>query len=94
MRYPHFIGTIHGFVNEFLATPWLRSKGNPVRLIDTDIALKRRFWKLAKNWRFAMDQRGLDRYALQYDKSDYSGENKGKLARDTPFCQAMEGCFT
>ena len=90
VRYPHFIGTIHGFVNEFLATPWLRSKGNPVRLIDTDIALKRRFWKLAKNWRFAMEQRGLDRYALQYDKSDYSGENKGKLARDTPLCHALE----
>ena len=90
VRYPHFIGTIHGFVNEFLTTPWLRSKGNPVRLIDTDIALKRRFWKLAKNWRFAMEQRGLDRYALQYDKSDYSGENKGKLARDTPLCHALE----
>lgn len=90
VRYPHFIGTIHGFVNEFLAAPWLRSKGNSVRLIDNEIALKRRFWKLADNWRFAMGQRGLDHYALQYDKSDYSGENKGKLARDTLLCQAME----
>lgn len=90
VRYPHFIGTIHGFVNEFLATPWLRSKGNPVRLIDTDIALKRRYGQLARNWKFAMDQRGLDRYALQYDKHDYSADNKGNLSRATPFCQAME----
>lgn len=35
--YPHFIGTIHGFVNEFLALPWLRSQGLSVRVIDDDI---------------------------------------------------------
>jgi len=35
MRYPHFVGTIHSFVNEFLATPWLRSQGYPIRVIDT-----------------------------------------------------------
>ena len=90
VRYPHFIGTIHGFVNEFLATPWLRSKGNPVRLIDTDIALKRRFGKLARNWRFAMDKKFLNMYALQYEKRDYSANNKGGLSRDTDFCRAME----
>lgn len=34
LAYPHFVGTIHGFVNEFLAMPWLRSLGLPVRVID------------------------------------------------------------
>jgi DNA helicase II / ATP-dependent DNA helicase PcrA len=34
LRYPHFIGTIHGFVNQFLALPWLHSKGCPVVVID------------------------------------------------------------
>ena len=34
LSYPHFIGTIHGFINEFLAMPWLRSLGIPVRYID------------------------------------------------------------
>jgi DNA helicase II / ATP-dependent DNA helicase PcrA len=34
LAYPHFIGTIHGFVNNFLAVPWLRSLGYPVRMID------------------------------------------------------------
>jgi hypothetical protein len=27
LSYPHFVGTIHGFTNEFLALPWLRSNG-------------------------------------------------------------------
>lgn len=90
LRYPHFIGTIHGFVNEHLALPWLRSKGNPIRLIDTSTALKRRHLKLEWKWRMAMEKRGLDVHALQYDKSDYSGANKGALSRDTDLCRAME----
>lgn len=36
LRYPHFVGTIHGFVNEFLALPLLRSEGHQVRLIDDE----------------------------------------------------------
>ncbi len=36
LAYPHFVGTIHGFVNEFLALPTLRSEGQAVRLIDDD----------------------------------------------------------
>lgn len=34
LSYPHYIGTIHGFVNEFLAIPWLRSLGYPITVID------------------------------------------------------------
>lgn len=90
IRYPHFIGTIHGFVNEYLAIPWLRSKGNPICLIDTSVALKRRHQKLEWKWRLAMEKRSLDNYALQYDQRDYSGRNKGALSRDTDFCRAME----
>jgi len=36
LTYPHFVGTIHGFVNEFLALPLLRSEGHHVRLIDDE----------------------------------------------------------
>jgi len=36
VAYPHFVGTIHGFVNEFLALPLLRAEGYHVRLIDND----------------------------------------------------------
>jgi DNA helicase-2/ATP-dependent DNA helicase PcrA len=90
VHYPHFVGTIHGFVNEHLALPWLRSKGIPIRLIDTLTALKRRHEKLDWKWRMAMEKRGLDVHALQYDKSDYSGAKKGALSRDTDLCRAME----
>ncbi len=48
LSYPHFVGTIHGFVNEFLALPWLRSKPYPIRVIDDDICLKRRWYKLPR----------------------------------------------
>jgi hypothetical protein len=42
LEYPHFIGTIHGFVNEFLALPWLRSLGLPLRSIDNQICEQHR----------------------------------------------------
>lgn len=46
LSYPHFIGTIHGFVNRFVALPWIRSKGWPISVVDTDIALNKRWSKL------------------------------------------------
>lgn len=36
LNYPHFVGTIHGFVNDYLALPLLRSEGHRVRFIDDD----------------------------------------------------------
>ena len=37
LAYPHFVGTIQSFVNEFLALPLLRSVGHHVRLIDDEL---------------------------------------------------------
>ena len=37
LSYPHFIDTIHGFVNRFLALPWLLSNGYPSPTIDDDV---------------------------------------------------------
>ncbi len=34
LSYPHFIGTIHAFVNQFFAMPMLRSTGQKVDVID------------------------------------------------------------
>ncbi len=42
LSYPHFVGTIHGFVNEFLSMPWLRSLGYPVRVIENDLCERHR----------------------------------------------------
>lgn len=35
---PHFVGTIHTFLNRFLATPYLLSQGIIPRVVDDDIA--------------------------------------------------------
>lgn len=89
LRYPHFVGTIHSFVNEYLAVPWLRSKGNPIKAIDTQIALRQRMGSLGWNWKSAMANRNLSEFALMYDAADYSGRNKGNLSSTTPLSQAM-----
>ncbi|WP_200625891.1 UvrD-helicase domain-containing protein [Pseudomonas sp. LAM2023] len=36
LRYPHFIDTIHGFVMRFLASPWLRSNGHALVMVDDE----------------------------------------------------------
>lgn len=40
LRYPHYIDTIHGFVNRFLAAPWLQSNGYHAVAIDNDVVAR------------------------------------------------------
>lgn len=40
LGYPHFIDTIHGFVNRFLANPWLLSSGHRVAAIDNHLTIR------------------------------------------------------
>lgn len=89
MRYPHFVGTIHSFVNEFLATPWLRSQGYPIRVVDTQIALSKRMGALPYKWRLAMEKRGLGLSALSYDATDFTSDKRGGLGVHTDTYQAM-----
>ena len=72
LSYPHFVGTIHGFVNEFLALPWLRSKPYPIRVIDDDICLQRRWHKLPRRTRFALENNGRDEQVLRMAATDFS----------------------
>jgi len=52
LGYPHFIDTIHGFVNRFLAIPWLLSAGYCVAAIDNDLTTRVRRRHLGeKNFR-------------------------------------------
>jgi superfamily I DNA/RNA helicase len=41
LSYPHYIGTIHAFVNKFLALPYMHSRGIPVETIDSEAFAKR-----------------------------------------------------
>src|SRR5262249_43058728 len=88
-RYPHFVGTIHSFVNEYLAIPWLRSKGINVRCIDTQIALGKRWAMLDGKTRWALQQNRLTPAALIYTQPDYRGGSKGKFGPHTPTYQAL-----
>lgn len=49
LGYPHFIGTIHGFVNQFLALPALRARGLPIDVIDDNVFATRALTKLKGN---------------------------------------------
>ena len=46
LSYPHFVGTIHHFMNEFVAMPHLRSEGRPVDMIDDELVLEWRWRRL------------------------------------------------
>lgn len=95
LSYPHFIGTIHGFVNEFLALPWLRSKGISVQIIDTEICLQRRWNALPKKIRSGLENKRNPRSLLRIkDPECLVGDipwSKGKtLGTATPTYQAIE----
>ncbi|MSM39454.1 MAG: AAA family ATPase [Geobacter sp.] len=48
--YPHFVGTIHAFVNQFLALPLLRSDGESVDIIDNEVFAARALSMLPRKY--------------------------------------------
>lgn len=50
LGYPHFVGTIHAFVNQFLALPLLRGDGEAVDVVDNDIFAARAMSLLQHKW--------------------------------------------
>jgi hypothetical protein len=46
LAYPHFVGTIHAFVNQFLAMPVLRAVNLPVEVIDDEVFATRALARL------------------------------------------------
>ncbi len=89
LSYPHYVGTIHGFVNEFLALPWLRSLGYPINTIETEICQKRRWKNLSYKARSALENR-FTQTILNIKSPDFSvGDipwgkkgSSGKLGKD------------
>lgn len=75
LRYPHFIGTIHAFVNRFLATPCLLSLDYPVKSIDDDIAAAVRRRHLGQNYfrlRNFLDHRHKSVDSIRISSADLS----------------------
>ena len=54
LGYPHFIGTIHSFVNQFFAMPMLRCLGKTVDIIDDDIFAEKALELLQKSQYFKL----------------------------------------
>lgn len=52
LAYPHFIGTIHALVNQFLALPYMKSNGLEVDVIDDDVFSRRALAIASANWKF------------------------------------------
>lgn len=94
LSYPHFVGTIHGFVNEFLALPWLRSKPYTIQIVDDDICLQRRWYKLPWQTRMALQSNGSDAQVLRIAATDFSvhvaWRKGGILGSHTPTYQAIQ----
>jgi DNA helicase-2/ATP-dependent DNA helicase PcrA len=76
LSYPHFIGTIHGFVNDFLAVPWLRSRGLPIKMIDTTTCEAQRWNKLPHNSRVYLRKNGVDESSIRILDSGFNLEKK------------------
>ena len=65
LSYPHFIGTFHGFFDTFVSIPWLRSNGYSIKIIDSDIVLKRRWDRLMPGTKIYLENRGKNEYACE-----------------------------
>lgn len=62
LAYPHFIGTIHGFVDRFLALPALRSLGLTIDVIDDEVFAKKAIARAMKKpplWGWAQNDEGV-----------------------------------
>jgi DNA helicase II / ATP-dependent DNA helicase PcrA len=94
LGYPHYIDTIHGFVNRFLARPWLLSHGYAVTAIDNDITTAVRCRIMGKNLfkvKVFLEKKKLSVEGLRLRTADFAdplGDNLGFPARrDTPTYQ-------
>lgn len=87
LGYPHFVGTIHAFVNQFLALPLLRSIGVAVDVIDNEVfaaqALARLKYKYTlKKWVEMNPYKGPSAIAtLRYEGAELElGWEEGSLS--------------
>lgn len=98
LSYPHFVGTIHGFINTFLALPFLRSVGTSIVAIDDDLCMRKRWTKLTHAHRAALEASGHSQDVLRiqdahFDLGDIRWGRRGTLGKGTPLYQALvEAC--
>lgn len=84
LSYPHFIDTIHSFVNRFLARPWLNSNGYPSPTVDDDVttAYRRR---VLTNREYRMVDSFLQRKHSEFHRIRIKNRKLGFGLGDKPF---------
>jgi DNA helicase II / ATP-dependent DNA helicase PcrA len=82
LSYPHFVGTIHAFANEFLAKPWLRSRNIPVKVIDTEYCQTRRWRKLGYRTQSYLERNSISSTTCCLSDTQF---NLRKLKGSLPF---------
>jgi len=87
LSYPHFIGTIHAFVDQFLAVPWLRSVGYPVTMIDSEICELKRWKRMPNKYRHALTQRYIDHTGLRIIDTSFRVSKKNG---EFPFAETTD----
>jgi DNA helicase II / ATP-dependent DNA helicase PcrA len=94
LNYPHFVGTIHGFINEFLAIPWLQSRGLSIKMIDSDVCQRRRWNSLPIGIRTGLEKNRYSQSVLSAKSPNYEvGElkwGKSTLGKGTPTYKALQ----
>ncbi len=96
LSYPHFIGTIHAFANEFLALPWLWSRGYQISMIETDLCQTWRWNALPPGIRAGLENNHHGSSVLSVSSPDFGVGNvrwgKGHLLGiTTPTYRALRG---
>jgi DNA helicase II / ATP-dependent DNA helicase PcrA len=100
LGYPHYIDTIHGFVNRFLAVPWLLSNGHAVTAIDDEITAAVRSRNLRKDFysvRSFLEKKGQSIEKLRLQRADFAdplGDNLFGAGRWTKTYQAAAQALT
>lgn len=88
LGYPHYIDTIHGFVNHFLAVPWLLSNGHAVTAIDDDITEAARCRNLGRD--FYLVRSYLEKNHQSIEKLRLQSAKFGNPLGDTLFRAGRE----
>ena len=94
LSYPHFIGTIHGFVDRFLGIPWIKTCGFPVEVVDSDITLSYRWQKIERKYQYALENKGRDEQALRITGTDFNLEKLGVSNSAKTYGEAVTACRT
>ncbi len=84
LGYPHFIDTIHGFVNRFLANPWLLSAGYRVAAIDNDLTTRVRRRHLSPGDYFTLNGY-LEKKFISFDSLRLGSANFATPLANTSF---------